>query len=246
MTPMTFSVIIPTLNEQGTIHSCIRAVRAAAADAEIIVVDGGSVDATVKIVREDGVTLYSAERGRGAQLNVGASVSTGEILVFLHADTLVATDFFDVLRKSFENSVVTIGTCVLRFDIHHPVLRFYEACAQVKSVFTTFGDQCIVVRRSFFEMLGGFPDWPLFEDVQLLRNARVNTRIHTLPTVVVTSSRKFVEHGFIRQQVRNAMLMALYLAGTSADRLASRYAQRAGAKHHDIGSVNRECTLSTH
>ncbi len=224
---MTFSVIIPTLNEEEHIRAAIRSVRAAALEAEIIVVDGGSTDETATIVREEGAAFYLAPRGRGIQLNHGALHSGGDILVFLHADTIVASDLFEILKSSFRNAEVLLGTCTLQFDVAHPLLRFYAACARVKSIFTTFGDQCIVVRKSFLEKVGGFPAWRLFEDVRLLERARVRTRIHTFPSVVITSSRKFVDHGVIRQQIRNALFVLLYVAGVSPHRLAIKYSLKA-------------------
>ena len=227
MKPHTFSVILAALNEQQRIRTCIRSIRAAHTESEIIVVDGGSVDATTTIVRDEGAILVDSDSGRGIQLNRGALTAHGDVFVFLHADSVVSPDFFDVLSVSFDNSLVDIGTCVLRFNVRHPVLRWYERCARVKSVFTTFGDQCIVVRRSFFERIGGFPAWPLFEDVRFLQTARKSATIYTFPTVVETSARKFVEHGLLAQQLRNAVFMALYLAGVAPERLAPMYTRQA-------------------
>ncbi len=225
MTTMIFTVIIPTLNEEKNIRKCIRSIRLADANAEIIVVDGGSVDATRDIVVEEDTSLCTSVRGRGMQLNRGAASARGEILIFLHADTLMSPNAFDVFRRIFSNPNVEIGTCRLQFDTKHPLLRFYSFCARLDSVFTTFGDQCIVVRRSFFEGMGGFPDWPLFEDVALLQSARRRSRIYSLPTTVFTSARAFVRNGIVRQQLRNAGLLARYLMGVSPHRLATIYAQ---------------------
>ncbi len=220
---MRFSVIIPTLNEQDHIRSCIRSVYGSEPDAEVIVVDGGSEDLTTEIAVSEGAAILQARRGRGNQMNAGAASTRGDVLLFLHADSRLSSDTFQVLRRTFERPTVQVGTCRLRFDRSHPLLRFYALCARVESVLSTFGDQCIVVRRAFFEMLGGFPDWPLFEDVAFLQAARRHTRIHKFPTCVVTSARKFLKNGIIRQQLRNAQLMAGYLSGFPIEQLAASY-----------------------
>lgn len=234
---MTFSVVVPTLNEQEHIRSCIRSVYRSEPDVELIVVDGGSRDHTPDIAAREGVVVLQARPGRGNQLNVGAASAHGEILLFLHADSRLSADAFHVLRSSFVQAAVHVGTCRLRFDDPHPLLRLYEMCARLESVLSTFGDQCIVVRRSFFRMLGGFPDWPLFEDVAFLQAARVRTRIHKFPTRVVTSARRFQANGIVRQQLRNARLLAGYLSGASIERLAASYYQSSNHQPKERSTV---------
>jgi rSAM/selenodomain-associated transferase 2 len=237
---MTFSVIIPALNEDKHIRSCVRSVRAADGNVEIIVVDGGSADGTSEIALQEGAIVVGSARGRGTQMNRGVERASGEIFVFLHADSLVAPDLFDVLREQFVVPQVKIGTCRLQFDVKHPLLQLYASCARIESVFTTFGDQCIAVRRSFFDTIGGFPTWQLFEDVDLLQRARRETRIFSFPTTVVTSARKFIENGIVRQQLRNARFLSLYLMGINPNRLSTMYNRRIrrnitpASKGHDI------------
>ncbi len=220
---MNFSVIIPTLNEEKNIRACIQSVRDAGVDVEIFVVDGGSTDETVAIALSEKVTVLHSHQGRGSQLNRGAAIANAEILIFLHADTVVSNDMFDVLRRSFSDRMVEIGTCRLAFDMEHPLLQLYALCARLKSFWTTFGDQCIVCRKSFFELIGGFPALPLFEDVALLRSARNRTRIRSFPTTVVTSARKFIENGIVRQQLRSGVLLTLFALGVPPAPLALRY-----------------------
>ncbi len=234
---MTFSIIIPTLNEEEHIRSCIRSIRNGAPEAEIIVADGGSDDATLAIAANEGASLLQTARGRGIQMNEGASLAHGDVLVFLHADSRLAPDAFQVLHRCFAHPEVQVGTCRLRFDASHVFLRLYELGARLESVLTTFGDQCIVVRKSFFQNLAGFPDWPLFEDVAFLQAARQRTRIYKFPTRVLTSPRKFLANGVIRQQVRNARLMAGYLLGEPIDRLARVYYQTTLPHSKERGGV---------
>jgi rSAM/selenodomain-associated transferase 2 len=240
---MMFSVIIPALNEAEHIAACIRSVRAASGDAEIIVVDGGSVDATTEIALSENASIATSRRGRGAQLNRGAELAHGNILVFLHADTDVSRDMFEVLESDFRSTDVQVGTCRLAFDMHHPLLRFYSLCARLETFCTTFGDQCIACRKSFFDLAGGFEELPLFEDVAFFRTARKKTRIHLFPTTVVTSARRFRDKGIVRQQLRNAMLLTLYAVGVSPSRLALRYYQEV---HADIKpTINNEVIKQT-
>lgn len=220
---MKFSVIIPTLCEEHTLRKCIRQIRNAGANVEIIVVDGGSSDATLAVAREEDVIVRQCESKRGVQCNIGASVASGDVLLFLHADTLLPRDAFTVLKQTFSNGRTRIGTFRVRFDSSHPVLRFYGLFARFDSIFTRFGDQCITVEKSFFHSLNGFPPWPIFEDVRLLERAREQTIIHSFPAQVVTSARKFLARGILKQQIHNGWLILQYLMGKSPEFLAAAY-----------------------
>lgn len=226
----SFSVIIPTLNESNNLAACIGSVRAASTEAEIIVADGKSVDGTQDLARRIGASLVEAPRGRGSQCNTGAIQATGGILLFLHADTCLPPDAFDVLEHVFADQKILLGTFLLQFEPSDWILRCYEFFSGIDSLFTTFGDQCITVRRNFFETLGGFPDWPLFEDVGLLQKARRHTRIHSFPTRVITSSRRYQENGRVRQQLLNLWLMVQYMVGVPPEQLAMRYERNSNQK----------------
>ncbi len=218
-----FSVIIATLNECESIRQCIRQVRYLDRTVEIIVVDGGSTDGTIDIAIAEGARVVQSPPGRGTQLHAGRLEATGDILLFLHADTTLPDHAFYLLRREFRNPSIRIGTFHLSYDNDSPLLRFYSWFTRFDSVFTKFGDQCIIVRRAFYDALGGFPQWPLFEDVKFLQDARTADRIHLIPGVVTTSARRFVGHGIIRQQVKNGFYLLLYLIGVSPITLAKRY-----------------------
>lgn len=220
---LRFSVIIPTLNEVERVGEQVGRVLALAPEAEVIVADGGSDDGTVALASAAGATVVQAARGRGTQLNDGAAQATGDILLFLHADTRLPTGAFALLRGRFGAENVQIGTFRLAFDREHWLFAVYTFFSRFDSVFTTFGDQCIVVRRSFFEALGRFPEWPLFEDVALLQKARRRTRVHSFPAAVVTSARRFEQEGIVRQSLRNGWYVVRYLLGASPSELAARY-----------------------
>lgn len=223
---MRFSVVIPTLNEEQYLRACLEHLRKAGYWMEVIVVDGGSQDRTREIALEQGSTVIVSAPGRGIQQNAGARVATGDALIFLHADTLLPADAFDVLEKAFLDEEVQVGTFRSVFDSDSPLLRFYSYFTRFDSPLSSFGDQCIAIRKSFFVALGGFPDWPLFEDVQLLQVARRRTSIHKFPLAVTTSARKFVLYGTIRHQLWNALYLLLFFAGYSPYRLAVWYERR--------------------
>ena len=220
---LRFTVVIPTLNEEGIIGEQVGRVQALEPGVEVIVADGGSEDATGSRAAAAGASVVQGARGRGSQLNAGAAQATGDVLLFLHADTRLPAGTFALLRGRFAGEGIQIGTFRLAFDRKHWLLAVYTFFSRFDSVFTTFGDQCIVVRRSFFEALGGFPEWPLFEDVALLQKARRRTRVHSFPAAVVTSARRFEQEGIVRQSLRNGWYVLQYLWGASPWELAAKY-----------------------
>ena len=221
--PVMYSVIIPTLNSAPHLLSCLRSLPQHRDDLETMVVDGGSRDATRAIASNWGAAVLAVPAGRGGQLNAGAAAAKGDILIFLHSDTVLPREAFAVLDQAFRHPRVLIGTFRLKFDVDQGVLRFYSWMTRFDSVWTRFGDQCIVVRKDYFETLGRFPEWPLFEDVHFLRCARRRTKIYSFPAVVVTSSGKYQTNGCIRQQLKNGWLIIQYLCGRSPWKLAKHY-----------------------
>ncbi len=222
-----FSAIIPALDEERTIARCLGRLRALDATAQLIVADGGSRDATRRLAREQGAIVCSAPGGRGPQCNAGAALASGEVLLFLHADTELPAGAFSTLDAWFRDKRVQIGTFGLRFDLRHWSLDLAPWVTRFDTVFTRFGDQAIAVRRTFFDALGGFPPWPLFEDTALLQKARRRTRIYSFPGCVTTSARRYVEGGILRQYLRNVGLILCYLLGASPAALAGRYRRAA-------------------
>ena len=217
------SVIIPALDEAERITGTLNAVRACLPEAELIVADGGSRDATRELATRAGARVISCARGRGLQCAAGAASARGDLLLFLHADTLLPPDAAAVLARCFARPEVQLGTFRLTFDDGGAFLRACAWLTRFDSVFTRFGDQGIAVRRAFYERLGGFPPWPLFEDVELLRRARRLTRVWSFPAAVKTSARRFQRRGVVRQQLQNASLLLRFLAGTPPERLAAEY-----------------------
>jgi rSAM/selenodomain-associated transferase 2 len=220
---MKFSVIIPTLNEQPFLRYCIDGIKRLDAGVEIIVADGGSTDGTDLIASSKDVCLCRSQRGRGVQCNAGARLTTGEVLVFLHADTRLPENAFERLRVIFSDSRVQFGTLRITFDVNHWFLRFLSFISVFDLGLFRFGDQCFVVRKSFFHSLGGFHNWTVFEDMEFFRRARKKTRTLRFPMAVTTSARRFVQNGIIRQQIKNTWLTVQYLLGASPAELALKY-----------------------
>jgi rSAM/selenodomain-associated transferase 2/rSAM/selenodomain-associated transferase 1 len=220
---LKFSVVIPTLNEETNIRECVFNVRNMGPEVEVIVADGGSNDRTVQVAHEAGAAVCRSRCGRGTQMNAGAALASGDILLFLHADTKLPTNVFDVLADFFQDGNVQVGTFRVTYAPNHVALSLYSILARYDTIFSSFGDQCIVVRKQFFTSLGGFPDWPLFEDVHFLRMARAKTHIYKFPATVQTSSRRLQQNGVLRQLARDVWYIVQYLRGVPSEQLAAKY-----------------------
>jgi rSAM/selenodomain-associated transferase 2 len=221
----TFSVIIPALNEEARIGACVAAVRALDPAVEVIVADGGSADRTAELAAAAGATVVEAPRGRGPQCNAGAARAGGEVLVFLHADTALPAEAFPLLRELFADPAAQVAKFRLSFDADDPVLALASRLMWFDTRLTSYGDQGIVIRRALFTELGGFPDWPLFEDVRLFELARARAEVLVVPAQVTTSARRFQANGALPQLLIDLGLWVEYVAGISPHEIAARYRQ---------------------
>lgn len=221
-----FSVIIPTLNEEDRVGGCIDAVHGIDPDVEIIVSDGGSTDRTLEVALGRGAKVCNGLKGRGTQMNAGAAIATGDVLVFLHADTLLPTRAFHQLAIQFSDRKTKIGVFRLKFDARHFLLGLLERLSAVRPFWFRFGDASITVRRDFFMSLGGFPNQPLFEDLEFLHKASLKAPVTLFPFCITTSSRRFLENGIARQLFRNILFTVRYFAGSSPLTLAAEYERR--------------------
>ncbi len=217
------SIVIPTLNEKGVVADTVRTVRAQPSPLEVLVVDGGSTDGTREAARTAGASVINASRGRGPQLNQGAEAADGDLLLFLHADTTLPPDGLTQIRRALATPGICAGTFRLRFDAASPLLQFYAWCTRWPWIRLCFGDRGLFVTRSAFEAVGGYPEWPLFEDLELAARLQAHGGFRFLDAAVTTSARRFRRNGVLRQQLRNLYLWTHYVAGTDPDRLAHRY-----------------------
>lgn len=221
---MTVSVVIPTLNEEAYLEETLRYARQAGAH-EIIVVDGGSADGTRAVARPLAELVVSAPRGRAVQMNAGAARASGDILLFLHADTLLPADGVDAVRRACRSATVAGG----RFDVElapsTPLLRLTACLINWRSRISRIatGDQAIFVRRAVFERLGGYAEIPLMEDIDLSRRLKRSGEVACLRQRVITSARRWQTQGVVKTIALMWSLRALYWLGISPTRLRRLY-----------------------
>jgi rSAM/selenodomain-associated transferase 2 len=219
------SVIIPTLNEAEALATTLDAVARLGGPTEVLVVDGGSHDATVQLARQRGVRVLTTPRGRGTQLHRGACAARGEVLWFLHADTLPPPDGADHIREALRRPAVVGGNFTLRFAGSTPAARFLTWLYPHLGRFgLCYGDSALFVRQTDYERVGGFAPLPLFEDLDLVRRLRQRGRFRRLPAEAVTSARRFAGRSFTLTFLRWSVLQLLYWIGVSPGLLARAYA----------------------
>ncbi|MCB7128328.1 MAG: TIGR04283 family arsenosugar biosynthesis glycosyltransferase [Candidatus Brocadiales bacterium] len=221
----TISVIIPALNEADTIAATLKAVteqRWRSGRSEVIVVDGGSRDRTREIAGPY-ARVIEGKRGRAAQMNMGVRHASGDILLFLHADTVIPQGAFEEIAEGLKRPGVTAGSFRLRFDTSRPFLGFLTFFTRFGWWWARYGDQGLFLTRKTFEKLGGFKDIPIMEDVDIIRRLRRRGRLHIIQDPVVTSARRYLDRGIYRQHFLNLFLFAAYFCGVSPERLKKLY-----------------------
>ncbi|MHC4331039.1 MAG: TIGR04283 family arsenosugar biosynthesis glycosyltransferase [Planctomycetota bacterium] len=223
-----FSIIVPVLDEADRINSLIDNLRNQDLKSfcEVIVVDGDPQGGTVGVLRDKDVIAITASKGRGRQMNAGAAAATGEILIFLHADTTLPDGAPEKIRRVLEGSDYVGGAFDLKIDSDRFFLRYISVRASIRSRWNRipYGDQAIFLRKKYFDQIGGFKDIPLMEDVDLMcRIKKDGRRICILPDKVVTSARRWERDGAICTTLRNQVLVVLFRLGVSPGWLAKHY-----------------------
>ena len=222
--PPVVSIIIPTLNEEFSIGQTLDAVKGFEENIEVIVVDGGSDDATLVIAGNYNVKILRVRRGRGRQLQVGANHATGEILWFLHADTIPAPDCIRQMKRCLQNENVVGGNLTIRFDGERLAAKFLTwLYPNLRKIGLIYGDSAIFVRRDIYERIGGFASFPIFEDLDFIQKLKRAGEIITLPAFVTTSSRRFENKSFVLTFLRWTILQTLYWLGVSPETLLKIY-----------------------
>ncbi|WP_419858770.1 TIGR04283 family arsenosugar biosynthesis glycosyltransferase [Candidatus Palauibacter irciniicola] len=225
-----FSVIVPTLDEETRLDETLRRAKSALGpEAEVVVVDGGSRDRTAGIAADHGRVL-STRPNRGAQLAAGARAATGEVLVFLHADTWLPDGAGTAIRAAVRAGAEA-GCFRFALDPDARGWRYrlleWGVNWRTRRLHTATGDQALFATRDAYEACGGFRDLPLFEDVTFVRAVRRVARFRLLPLAARTSSRRW-ETGFLRTVVRHWALRAAFLAGADPRRLRRYHERPAG------------------
>ena len=223
------SVIIPTLNAADRIGPCLGAVAEALTAGllrEVILTDGGSVDAIDEVAEAVGARLIRGARGRGAQLARGAEAAKGSWLLFLHADTVLSRGWVEAVQRHLAAAPDRAGWFRLRFDEETAPARAVARWANIRSsaLGLPYGDQALLVPARLYRKVGGHPQIPLMEDVALARALR--GRLRPLGAEAVTSAERYRRDGWLRRGGRNLSTLALWRMGVSPDRLAERYERR--------------------
>jgi rSAM/selenodomain-associated transferase 2 len=221
---MRISVIVPVFNEEKNIAVTLEELQRLKPD-EMILVDGGSSDATREICQRFGVELYLSRPGRAAQMNFGAQRARGDVLLFLHADTWLPLSAFDEIRTALRDRKVLGGRFDLQLNNPRPLLKLIGFMISLRSRLSKVGtgDQAIFVRREIFQELGGYPDIPLMEDVAFSRALKRRGSVACLRSRVVSSARRWEVDGIWRTVLKMWTLKALYLLGISPVRLKRYY-----------------------
>ena len=221
---MRIAVVIPALHEADRIGAAVRSAREPEVD--VIVADGGSVDATGQRAQEEGATLVRSEPGRARQLAAGATAAGAvDVLCFLHADTLLPLGWSDAVRRALSDPGVAGGAFALRFEGEGARLRFIEAWVHVRvRLFRLpYGDQALFLRRGVLEAMGGVPQVPFMEDLDLVRGIRRGGRLALLSETVSTSPRRYEGRGFARTVFRNFVALVAWRLGVDRARVAAWY-----------------------
>jgi rSAM/selenodomain-associated transferase 2 len=219
------SIIIPVYNEANEIAKTIVNTREALADdrVEIIVVDGGSIDDTVAVAKAQGVKVVTGTKGRAKQMNLGASIATGETLYFLHADSIPPHHFnlsvLDAVKKGASS-----GCFRLVFDHEHWFLKANSWFTRFNVNAVRFGDQSLFVSSEVFERCGGFrEDLIMMEDQEIIHRLKRHGKFSVIDDFVTTSARKYTENGIYRMQAIFFRIWALYYLGYPQAKLLSLY-----------------------
>jgi len=222
---LRISVILPVLNEEHVIGSTLQALLSLM-PYEIIVVDGGSTDGTRAVCDQFGVRVLTSEPGRARQMNCGARDATGDVLLFLHADTTLPASALNDISTAMRDPDCPAGRFDVEIEGAHWMLKIIAWLINYRSRITKIatGDQALFVRRAVFETMGGFQDIPLMEDIAFCRALKRMGPMDCLRTRVITSGRRWERDGVWRTIIKMWMLKLGYLAGVSPERLKQYYA----------------------
>jgi len=222
--PIALSIIVPVLNEAENLAKTL-ATMPTGERVEVIVVDGGSRDQTVEIAQTWGATVIRAAAGRAWQMNRGAALARGEMLLFVHGDTQLPPQVIRLIHQTLAQPGVVAGAFQLRIDTDGWGVRWIEWGVQWRSRFfqLPYGDQAIFLRTATFRAIGGFANLPIMEDVELIRQLKQQGRIAIAPATVVTSARRWRQLGILRTTWLNQLMLIGYWLKIDPNQLARWY-----------------------
>ena len=219
------SIVIPTLNAATSLPRCLHALMEGLGQGlirEVIVSDGGSHDQTVAIAQAAGARVVTGAPSRGGQLRRGCSAASGQWLLVLHGDTVLAPGWALVVADHIDGAAGGAAYFRLEFDAGGAKARFVAGWANLRARLfgLPYGDQGLLVRRDDYDRVGGYPDWPLMEDVALVRKLGWSV---ALPATARTSAGRYLRDGWVRRGARNLWTLARYFSGADPDQLAKTY-----------------------
>ena len=223
------SIIIPTLNESQRLGATLKSAKAGT-DVEVIVVDGGSSDGTLELAKDYGVKLLTTAAGRAKQVNTGALAASGDVLLFLHGDTILPKKFEQYVRDIVANPATVAGAFKLGIDGREVGLRLIERLANFRSRLfkMPYGDQAIFLRVDIFHSVGGFPEMEIMEDFVFMQRIKRHGRIAIAPAAVATSARRWLKLGILKTTLINQVVLLAYFLGRDPAWLARWYRRKKG------------------
>jgi rSAM/selenodomain-associated transferase 2 len=223
---MRFSIIMPVLNEEAVLENQLAYLSRQCThyDCELLIVDGGSIDRTISIAERYG-RIVTAPRGRAVQMNAGAAAASGDVLVFLHADTQLPEGPFDAIKHALQSRQVVGGAFRLCFNCDSWPYRLVAFTTNLRSRMRTLftGDQAYFIRAESFRAIGGYPEQPLMEDLEIITRLRTLGKVVLLPQYVTTSARRHKKLGLLRSVLFMWYLRTLYKFGVSPATLQRMY-----------------------
>jgi rSAM/selenodomain-associated transferase 2 len=223
---MRFSIIMPVLNEEAVLERQLLhlARQCAHHDCELLIVDGGSTDGTASIAEQYGRVVLSP-RSRATQMNAGAAVASGDVFIFLHADTQLPDNAFEAIKCTFRSPQIVGGAFRICFNCDSWPYRLVAFTTNLRSRIRTLftGDQAYFVRAKSFRAIGGYPEQPLMEDLEIITRLRRLGKVVLLPQYVTTSARRHEKLGLLRSVLFMWYLRTLYKFGVSPAQLQRMY-----------------------
>lgn len=224
---MNISIIIPTYNEADGIQELLQYLHkhADTTVTEMLVVDGQSTDATIEKVGETGCNcVISPEKGRAAQMNLGAYKTTGEILYFVHADSFPPKSYASDILKAVDN-VAEFGCCRSAFDSDSWLLKINAWFTRFDRLMYRGGDQTLFVIREVFEEMDGFKNYAIMEDFEMIQRLRKRNTFQIIPKSAVISARKYEQNSYLKINFVNLIIFWMFVLGASQETMVHAYQQ---------------------